>query len=155
MTKKKDEDKLRKRLVNALNNRLTKKGDPEQIVQDVHGINEYGLDIIFLARDFSGELRCFGMQLKAGNLTCRSSPTKGVKEIIGQLAIANGGEYKRQPDNKYEFSGFYVVVEGEISETAKKYICSAFHQGKPIYFLCGENLDNFLKTYELKSLTEE
>lgn len=153
MTKKQDEDRLRKRLVNALKNKFTK--DPEQIVQDVHGISEYGLDVIFLVKNFWGKLHCFGIQIKAGRLTCRSTPTKGVKEIIGQLAIASGREFKCQSDNKYEFSGFYVVVEGSISETAKNYICSAFNQGKPIYFLHGEDLKRFLTTYESKDLTKE
>lgn len=139
----KDEDKLRGRLIKALENKLTK-SDPEQIVQDICGVGEFGLDVVFLKKDFCGELRCYGIQLKAGKLSCNSKPTKGVKEIIGQLSIASGQKFIKQADNEYEFSGFYVVIEKEISDMARKYIRSSFNHGKPIYFLCDADLEKFL-----------
>jgi len=149
-----DEDTLRKRLVASLREVLTK-NDQELLVEDVHGHGEHGLDVIFLARDFSGEKHCYGMQLKSGGISCQNRPNKGVKEIIGQLTIATGHNYNFQSDNTYEFSGFYVITDGEISEVAKQYISAAFKQGKPIYFLYGSMLEQFLLENEPSDLTTE
>lgn len=148
-----DEDKLRKRLVSALREVLTK-NDSEALVEVVHGVGEHGLDIVLLVRDYFGEKHCFGMQVKAVNITCQGKPTKDVKEIIGQLTIASGYNYSFQTDNTYEFSGFYVVTDKEISEIAKRYISSAFKHGKPIYYLYGAKLEKFLLDYESKSITQ-
>ncbi|MBI3379672.1 hypothetical protein HY029_02885 [Candidatus Gottesmanbacteria bacterium] len=150
---KRDEATVRKRLVSALREVLTKT-DPELLVEEVHGVGEHGLDIIFLARDYIGEKHCFGIQVKAVNISCQGHPTKDIKEIIGQLTIATGYNYKFQTDNTYEFSGFYVVTDKEISEVAKKYISSAFRHGKPIYYLYGERLERFLLNNESKSITQ-
>lgn len=154
MPRNSDEDRLRHRLVLSLREVLTK-NDPELLVEDVHGHGEHGLDVIFLARDFSGEKHCFGMQLKSGDISCQSRPNEDVKEIIGQLTIATGHNYNFQSDNTYEFSGFYVVTDGGISEVAKQYITSAFKQGKPIYFLYGTKLEQFLLENESSDLTTE
>jgi hypothetical protein len=149
--KRKDEDKLRKRIVSALRNFL--KDDPRQKVKNVHGISEFGIDIEFYVKDFSDQLHCYGMQVKSGDLNCKSSPTKGVKEIIGQLAVASGKKSIHQADNEYDFSAFYVVVEGQISDTAERFIRSAFNNSKPIHFLYGEKLEKFLKDFETGELT--
>lgn len=149
-----NETQLRKRLVVALRAAL-RKIDPDSLVQDVHGVSEFGLDIIFLTKDFSGEKRCFGMQLKSGGISCQNKPNKGVKEIIGQLTIATGHNYNFQADNTYEFSGFYVVTDQEISEVAKQYISAAFKQGKPIYYLYGTRLEQFLLENDPSDLTTE
>ncbi len=149
-----DEDKLRKRIVASLQNLLTK-ADSQQIVKLVHGISEFGIDIEFYQKDFSGQLHCYGMQVKVGDLTCGANPTRGVKEIIGQLAVASGKKSIHQSDNDFDFSAFYVVVEGQISDTATRYIRSAFNNGKPIHFLYGEDLEKFLKDNEPADLTEE
>lgn len=149
-----DETKLRKRLVAALRKALTK-NDQELLVEDVHGHGEHGLDVIFLARDFSGEKHCYGMQLKSGGISCQNKPNKGVKEIIGQLTIATGHSYNFQADNTYGFSGFYVVTDQEISEVAKQYISAAFKQGKPIYYLYGTRLEQFLLENDSSDLTTE
>ena len=149
-----NENQLRRRLVSALREKFTK-DDAELLVEDVHGNGEHGLDIIFLSRDFSGEKHCYGMQLKAGGISCQNKPNKGVKEIIGQLTIATGHNYNFQADNTYEFSGFYVVTDLEISEVAKQYISSAFKKGKPIYYLYGTQLDQFLLENEPNDLTSQ
>lgn len=117
----------------------------------MHGVGEHGLDIIFLSRDCSGEKHCFGMQVKAVKISCRGHPTKDVKEIIGQLTIASGYDYKFQTDNTYEFSGFYVVTNKEITEVAKRYISSSFKHGKPIYYFYGSRLEKFLLDNENKN----
>ncbi|OGH35821.1 MAG: hypothetical protein A3B38_00345 [Candidatus Levybacteria bacterium RIFCSPLOWO2_01_FULL_36_13] len=152
-SKNRDEDKLRKRLVSALREVLTK-NDSELFVEDVHGVGEHGLDIVFLSRDCSGEKHCFGIQVKAVNISCHGHPTKDVKEIIGQLTIASGYDYKFQTDNTYEFSGFYVVTDKEISEVAKRYISSSFKHGRPIYYFYGSRLEKFLLDNENKNITE-
>ncbi|MFZ2664028.1 MAG: hypothetical protein WAX66_01565 [Patescibacteria group bacterium] len=152
---KKDEDKIRKRIVAALREFLSRSGDKEQVVKNVHGISEYGIDIEFYIRDFTGYIHCYGMQVKAGNLCCGANPNKGVKEIIGQLAIASGKKSIRQSDSELDFSGFYVVVEGNISEDAMRYIKASFHNNKPIYFFYGEELESFLVKNEPKNLTTE
>jgi len=148
-----DEDQLRKRLVNSLREVLTK-SDSELLVEEVHGVGEHGLDIIFLTKDKFGEKHCFGIQVKAVDITCQSKPTKDVKEIIGQLTIASGYDYKFQTDITYEFSGFYVVTDKEISEVAKKYISSSFKHGKPIYYLYGSKLAKFLLDSESVNITQ-
>jgi|GEM_PF-3442535 len=151
--KSKNEVALQKRLVNALKGYF--KDDSSCLVNLVHGGSEHGVDIEFFRNDFTGNQICFGIQVKAGDLTCKSSPNKGVKEIIGQLCIAAGKHPIMQSNHTMSFSGFYVVVEGDISETAKEYIRSSFNSHKPVYFFYGSELEKFLQMNETQDITQE
>lgn len=152
-TRNKNEVELQVRLVKALKNYF--RDDPSFIVNLVHQQNEQGVDIEFFQNDFTGNLVCFGIQVKAGDLSCKNSPNMGVKEIIGQLCIASGKHPILQSNHTLSFGGFYVVVEGNISETAKSYIKSSFDSHKPVYFFYGTKLEKFLQTYETEDITKE
>ncbi|MCC7570310.1 hypothetical protein KO465_03110 [Candidatus Micrarchaeota archaeon] len=149
---KNDEDILRKRLVSSIRNQLS--NDKELLVEDTHGAFEHGVDIVFLTRDNFGEILCYGIQLKGKKINC-TAKNHGVKEIIGQLAIASGHYHKFQTNVRYEFSGFYVITDKEITKPARDYISSAFSVGKPIYYLYGAKLEKFILDNEVVDLTQE
>ena len=117
-------------------------------INDVHGRNEKGLDVIFHE---AGSIRttCYGLQLKKGNISGGGTSGGGnVKEIVSQLQLATdlthpiavGGEGRVQIDH------YIVATSGRISETAREEIASRV--GKiPVTYWDGTELLRRIKLY--------
>lgn len=136
---KQKERKLRKEIKEILE---ANRGLVER-VHDTHGQAEHGCDLILLKNDAFGQLRAYCAQVKTGDLKCSQNRTnKGIRELIGQLAIAFGE--KVSIDGKdYTLDGIYVITDGEISKLARNYIRSALVGIRNIYFLDKQALDEF------------
>lgn len=138
---KSKEDELRKRIKKVLE-AFSVRNIGER-VKDCHGSNEYGLDLVILKKDVFGKLRCYGVQLKSGNISCSGKPNNRIKELIGQLVIAYGRKICVDgTDHKLE--GFYVITDGNINTYAEEYIKSASVTLRNVYFIDGRSLNEFL-----------
>ncbi len=133
------EDTLRNRIISV----LKAQKQPSERIRDNCGSNEHGLDIVLLKLDPFGQLRAHGIQIKTGDINCKSKPNKGVKEIIGQLAIAFGQNVDFD-GKKYKLNSFYVMTNGDIGSMARSYIASACENIRNLHFIDGQSLDEFL-----------
>ncbi len=140
------EDKLRKEIKSI----LEKINQLEERVFDVHGSNEFGLDLVVLKFDFFHQLRAYGIQIKTGNIKCTGKSSQRIKEIIGQLAIAFGKPVPVDNDKEYLLDGFYLITDGEFQGNAKEYIKSAFVGIRNIHFIDGQSLNEFRVKYGAK-----
>ena len=149
--RKTPEDTLSERVKMALEAALSKQGGR---VYDYCGPVEYGLDLVVCNNDIFGQLRCYGIQIKTGNISCSGRPNQKIKEIIGQLAIAFGKEI---PVNgpSYRLDGFYVITDGDINEFANNYIKSASVGIRNLHFIDGCSLNKFLQFAEAEAKTFE
>jgi len=136
------EDELREEIKSILEANKT----PEERIIDVHGSNEFGLDLIVLKLDLFGKLRAYGIQIKTGNIKCTGKPTNKLKEIIGQLAIAFGKTI-RVDGKEYQLDGFYVVTNGEFLGNAQEYIKSACIGIRNLHFIDKQSLNEFRVKY--------
>jgi hypothetical protein len=137
----KREDEIRERIKSI----LEKRRQPEERILDVHGSDEYGLDLILIKLDPFGKLRAYGVQVKTGDIKCSGRPTQRIKEIIGQIAIAYG-KTVWDGEKYYRLDGFYIITDGKISEKAKGYIESAILI-RNLHFIDKDSLDEFIKKY--------
>lgn len=96
-----------------------------EAVNDVHGRNEKGLDIIFLE---VGAIRRtqYGLQLKKGNISGGGTRTGTVREIVDQLGLAQGLEHSVAVGEigRVQIEHFIVATTGRISESAREEIAS-------------------------------
>lgn len=139
---KKTENELRNRLKLTLNALC----DESERVTDYCGPVEYGLDLVSVKKDIFRKLRCYGIQIKNGNISCKGKPNQKIKEIIGQLAIAFGKEINVDGVS-YRLDGFYVIAYGEINTFAMDYINSASKGIRNLHFIDGRSLNEFLSKY--------
>ena len=144
--KRKKENELRQKIIEIL--KAIK--EPEERILDVHGSNEYGLDIVLIKLDPFGQLRAYGVQIKNGDIKCTGKPSLKIKEIIGQLAIAFGDDCEVD-GKKYRYDGFYVVTNGEISWQAKKYIDSACVGIRNLHFIDKHAFEEFINKNKPKA----
>jgi len=120
---------------------LTK--DQSNTVYPNHGQGEFGIDFIVYKKDIFEEERCYGIQVKTGNIyASKKGKNPSLKEIIGQLVIAFGHTFP--PKNK-NIDAIYLVTNGEIHSTAREYILSAQIGFRTIYFIDKKNLKEFFK----------
>ena len=117
--------------------------EPEERILDQCGPSEYGLDLVMLKLDPFGQLRAYGMQIKVGNISCsRSRTNAGVKQIIGQLAVAFGKDVEVD-GKRYRLDGFYVVTDGTINDFAREHISAASQGIRNLHFIDKQSLDQF------------
>lgn len=129
---------LKKRIKQALENLQLR-------YKDIHGHNEYGIDLIFEKPDIWGISRKYGIQLKSKDIKCsKNRVSSDVKEIIGQLAIAFGHEFLFYEEKIY-LDAAYVITDKEINYFAECYIKEAWIGIRKIYCIYGRKLDKFLR----------
>lgn len=94
-------------------------------IQDVHGLNEKGLDVIFYERGAIEDL-CYGLQLKKGNISGGGTSEGVVSDIITQLGIASDLSHPVavEGNGKVQIDRFIVATSGRISGTARDEIAS-------------------------------
>lgn len=120
--------------------------EPEERILDIHGSNEYGLDLIIIKFDPFKKLRAYGVQIKTGDIKCFGKPTQKIKEIIGQLSIAFG-QFVYIDGNDYKLDGFYVITNGRFLDNTENYIKSACIGIRNLHFIDGESLNEFFSKY--------
>lgn len=141
----KGEDDLRARIIKILNN--TK---DVQSVKDRCSPIEFGIDITFEKKDFFGEYRLFGVQIKVGNIKPKKRvSTKIIKEILGQIAVAYGHPFPTDDGHQY-LEGVYVVIDGEINPFVDEIFASAKLGFRNTHIISAEKLTRFLKEGEAR-----
>jgi hypothetical protein len=110
-------------------------------INDVHGRNEKGLDVIFYE---SGVIRetCWGLQLKKENIGGGGTKSGTVKEIIDQLEIAEDLYHPVAVEGigRVQIDRFIIATAGRISETARDEIASRI-KSIPVEFWDGTALE--------------
>lgn len=116
-------------------------------VNDVHGRNEKGLDVIFFEKSAIAEI-CYGLQLKKGNISGGGTQTGTVKQIVDQLELARDLEHSVAVEgaSKVTIDRFIVATSGSISDTAREEIASRV-RGTPVVFWTGATIEKFARSY--------
>jgi len=86
----------------------------------VHGAMEAGRDVVFSDRDRFGVVHYYAAQVKSGSLKARSE-TRELGSIIQQLGFAYETPYTDPASGvTHKIRGVYLIVDGEVSEPARK-----------------------------------
>ncbi len=92
-------------------------------VRYTHGKREYGKDFTFSDVTAFGNLRHYGMQVKAGNM--RGNVNADIDEIIGQLDDAFSMPYFEVTANEERrINTFVIAISGNFTENAKEKIAN-------------------------------
>lgn len=113
-----------------------------------HGKKEYGKDYTFSEMTPFGELRHFGLQAKAGNISGKINSE--VDEIIGQLNDAFSMPYiEISSSDKRYISVFIVAISGNFAENAKEKIVEKIPKGLhgSVYFFDREKIIELIERY--------
>lgn len=106
-----------------------------------HGKKEYGKDFTFSEMTPFGDLRHYGLQAKAGNVS--GGVNAAIEEIIGQINDAFSMPYLElgSKDDRY-ISTFIVAISGRFTENAREKIVNKIPKGLTgsVYFLDRERL---------------
>jgi hypothetical protein len=116
-------------------------------INDVHGKNEKGLDIIFFEKSAIQDV-CYGLQLKSENIGGGGTKEGTVREIVDQLGIAKDLTHPVAVEGigRVQIDHFVVATSGRISETARDEIASRI-RGMPVTFWDGTAIER--RTREL------
>lgn len=113
-----------------------------------HGIREYGKDYTFSELTPFGDLRHYGLQAKAGNLS--GGVNSQIDEIIGQIEDAFSMPYYEigSKDERY-ISTFIVAISGRFTDNAKDKIVQKLKKGLigSVYFFDKEKIFNLIEKY--------
>ncbi len=116
-----------------------------------HGIKEYGKDYTFSELTTFGDLRHYGLQAKAGNLS--GGVNSQVDEIIGQIEDAFSMPYYEigSKDQRY-ISTFIVAISGRFTDNAKDKIVNKIKKGLigSVYFFDKEKIFELIEKYWVK-----
>ena len=92
-------------------------------VRYTHGIKEYGKDFTFSELTKFGNLRHYGMQVKAGNM--RGNVNADIDEILGQLDDAFGlPYYEISANEERRINTFIIAISGNFTDNAKEKIAN-------------------------------
>jgi hypothetical protein len=110
-------------------------------INDVHGKNEKGLDIIFFEKSAIQDV-CYGLQLKSENIGGGGTKEGTVREIVDQLGIAQDLTHPVAVEGigRVQIDRFVVATSGRISETARDEIASRI-KGIPVTFWDGTAIE--------------
>jgi hypothetical protein len=134
-----------------------------QDVRYVHGVDEYGRDIIFYDKDRFGIQRLYAAQAKIGDIS--GSTRSVINGVISQTNDALEMPYYDPFRGEEKFvSGYYLIISGKYTRNAKEKI-RVKCKGKPVYFLEEKDIDNIalqsdklepdIENLELKRLKRE
>lgn len=113
-----------------------------------HGIKEYGKDYTFSELTSFGDLRHYGLQAKAGNLS--GGVNSQVDEIIGQIEDAFSMPYYEIGSKDERFiSTFIVAISGRFTDNAKDKIVQKIKKGLmgSVYFFDKEKILELVEKY--------
>ncbi|MCY6958423.1 hypothetical protein [Clostridium brassicae] len=113
-----------------------------------HGTKEYGKDYTFSELTPFGDLRHYGLQAKAGNLS--GGVNSQIDEIIGQIEDAFNMPYHEIGSKDERFiSTFIVTISGRFTENAKEKIVQKIKKGLigSVYFFDKEKIFELIEKY--------
>ncbi len=113
-----------------------------------HGTKEYGKDFTFSELAPFGDLRHYGLQAKAGNIS--GSVNSDIDEIIGQIEDAFSMPYFEVGSKDPRFiSVFIIAISGRFTENAKDKIVYKMPKGiiGSVYFLDKEKITELIERY--------
>lgn len=148
MTKiKRKEERLRDNIIRVLKNNCS---CPEERVEKIHGSDEYGIDLVLIKIDPFGQEIAYGIQVKTGDIKSRGrNASHEIKNIIGQLCIANGKIFNIGGKN-YRLESLYLVTDGSFIGKSRDYIQSAVAGIRNLHFIDGRMLTAFFVKNESK-----
>lgn len=115
-----------------------------------HGTKEYGKDFTFSELTPFVQLRHYGLQAKAGNVS--GEVNSEIDEILGQMEDAFSIPYYEvgSKDPRY-ISVFIIAISGRYTENAKEKIVEKIPKGVigSVYFLDRENIIELIERYWL------
>jgi hypothetical protein len=116
-----------------------------------HGVREYGKDFTFSEMTPFSDLRHYGLQAKAGDVS--GGVNASIDEIIGQVNDAFAMPYYElgAKDPRY-ISTFVVAISGRFTENAKEKIAQKIPKGLigSVLFLDRERIIEFIERYWLR-----
>lgn len=112
-------------------------------IEDVHGVKEHGIDVLFIHHDIFRRTKLFGIQCKKGDIvkTAKEKPAS-IITITNQIREAFKRSFAVPGDPKYPryIDGYYVVASGIINSHASEYICDLRHEFPYIDIIDGHSL---------------
>jgi len=110
-------------------------------IRDLHGTNEFGIDVYYEVPDIFGEKRRFGIQITAIDLKCGKKPNKNILEILAQIKMAFNRPIPIFPEKiEVTIDGFYVITSKDIYENAGKFIVATRTQYPYLHLIDGKQL---------------
>jgi hypothetical protein len=117
-------------------------------VRYTHGKKEYGKDFTFSELTLFGDLRHYGLQAKAGNVS--GGVNSDIDELIGQINDAFCMPYYElgSKDPRY-ISTFIIAISGHFTENAREKIVEKMPKGVigSVYFLDKEKITELIEKY--------
>lgn len=117
-------------------------------VRYTHGIKEYGKDFTFSELTNFGNLRHYGIQVKAGNM--RGNVNADIDEILGQLNDAFGMPYYEVSANeKRRINTFIIAISGNFTDNAKEKIANKIPESLrgSVYMIDREKIWELIEKY--------
>jgi len=123
-------------------------------VRYLHGIDEFGRDIIFYDNDRFGIEKLFCAQVKVGDISGGSKSI--INEITSQIDDAFKMPYYDSFRNESKYvSGLYIITSGKYTRNAKEKIKEKV-KGLPTYFLDKNDFENIdLKFTNSKDISKK
>jgi len=124
-------------------------------VQDLHGNNEYGIDVYFEWNDIFSHSRNFGVQIKTCDLIlrCGSDKNRNIQTICNQIKLAFSKKINFADSSNGKVSktidGFYIMTSGKTNDPAKNYIYEERKAYSYIHIIEGDELLRIIKNREL------
>lgn len=112
-------------------------------IKYTHGKKEYGKDFIFSENTAFGNLRHYGLQAKAGNIS--GAVNSDIDFIVGQLNDAFSMPFQEiDSNNNLYISTFILAISGNFTENAKEKIRNKIPKGLfgSVYFFEKDDLKN-------------
>ena len=113
-----------------------------------HGRKEYGKDFTFCELDKFGQVKYFGMQVKAGNVSGKVNSS--IDELIGQIEDAfTIPYYDLDSRNPLYISTLIILISGHFTENAKEKIMYKVNKGLhgSVYFIDQEKVLELIEKY--------
>lgn len=121
-------------------------------VRYTHGKKEYGKDFIFAELTPFRDIRYYGLQAKAGDVSGRVN--SAVDELIGQIDDAFSMPfYELGSKSPCYISVFIIAISGRFTENARDKIAQKINPGLTgsVYFLDRDKIQELIERYWLKS----
>lgn len=117
-------------------------------VRYTHGTQEYGKDFTFSELTSFGNLRHFGMQVKAGNMSGKVNAD--IDEILGQIEDAfSMPYYEISANEERRINTFIIAISGKFTNNAKEKIANKINpilRGS-VYMLDREKIWELIERY--------
>jgi len=92
-------------------------------IDDTHGQNGCGIDILIKNKDIFGREIYLGVQCKKGDIIKKASGTnRSIETIINQIKEAYKTSFISSDCKDIYINGFYVIASGRVNDFARKFI---------------------------------